>query len=226
MAHPHWPLFELRLVTDRLVLRPPVDDDLPALVDLVRAGIHDPASMPFEHTWTDQPSPQLERGVYQWAWRQRGTLHPDRWNLGFLVEARPHGRPLGIQDLLATDFPARRTVETGSWLGLDHQGNGYGKEMRSAVLHLAFDGLGAVTAETGAWADNEASLGVTRALGYEPNGETVALRRGRPDRQLHYRLARSRWSSASRPGVEVHGLAGARRLLGLDEGDAGAPGES
>ena len=41
-----------------------------------------------------------------------------------------------------------RTVGTGSWLGRPYQGRGIGKEMRGAVLALAFDGLGAEVAET------------------------------------------------------------------------------
>ena len=42
--------------------------------------------------------------------------------------------------------------------------------MRAAVLGFAFDGLGAQVAETGAFLDNGASNGVSRALGYEENG--------------------------------------------------------
>ena len=54
------------------------------------------------------------------------------------------GRPVGIQDVIAANFPVLRGVDTYSWLGIDHQGQGFGREMRAAVLHLAFDGLGAV----------------------------------------------------------------------------------
>ena len=42
--------------------------------------------------------------------------------------------------------------------------------MRGAVLALAFDGLGAESATTEAFVDNPASAGVSRALGYRPNG--------------------------------------------------------
>ena len=55
-----------------------------------------------------------------------------------------------------------RSVATGSWLGLRHQGHGIGKEMRAAVLHFAFAGLGAIEALSGAWDDNKPSLGVER----------------------------------------------------------------
>ena len=51
--------------------------------------------------------------------------------------------PVGIQHMAAKDFPVMRTVDTGSWLTLAEQRKGYGKEMRTAVLHLAFEELGA-----------------------------------------------------------------------------------
>jgi RimJ/RimL family protein N-acetyltransferase len=50
---------------------------------------------------------------------------------------------VGVQELWAENFAELRKVATGSWLGLKHQGQGIGIEMRSAVLHLAFACLGA-----------------------------------------------------------------------------------
>ena len=48
----------------------------------------------------------------------------------------------------AREFATRRMVGTGSWIGRDFQGRGFGKEMRAGLLTLAFDGLGAKLAET------------------------------------------------------------------------------
>ena len=42
-----WPLFGLRLRTDRLVLRLPGDGDLVRLLALANDGIHEPGTMPF-----------------------------------------------------------------------------------------------------------------------------------------------------------------------------------
>ncbi len=41
--------------------------------------------------------------------------------------------------------------------------------MRAAVLHLAFAGLEAEYADSDAFTDNAASLGVSRKLGYRPS---------------------------------------------------------
>jgi len=45
-----------------------------------------------------------------------------------------------------------------------------GTEMRAAVLHLAFDGLGAREAHSASFEDNPASQRVSLANGYQSNG--------------------------------------------------------
>lgn len=44
---PNWPLFGLRIRSQRLVLRLPTDEDLVRLIAVARAGIHPEGSMPF-----------------------------------------------------------------------------------------------------------------------------------------------------------------------------------
>jgi hypothetical protein len=58
MAHP-WPLFDLRLRTPLLELRLPTDDDLLALLEVARAGIHDPTTTPFQVPWDELPPARL-----------------------------------------------------------------------------------------------------------------------------------------------------------------------
>jgi RimJ/RimL family protein N-acetyltransferase len=67
-------------------------------------------------------------------------------------------------------------VDSSSFLTGAVRGRGLGKQMRAAVLTLAFGPLGARFAITSAWSDNHASLGVSRALGYVENGETADRR--------------------------------------------------
>jgi RimJ/RimL family protein N-acetyltransferase len=86
--------------------------------------------------------------------------------------------------------------------------------MRAAALHLGFAGLGANVAITGAWHDNAASLGVTRSLGYVPNGEEILLRRDKPDVMLHFRMARADWEARRRDDITIEGLEPCLGLFG------------
>lgn len=212
MAHPYWPLFDLRVRTPRVELRYPSDDDCIALAAVAAQGIHDPDWLPFTVAWTDAPSPELERNALKHWWGLRAATTPDAWVLPMAVSVS--GRLVGIQAVSATAFTVTKAVSTGSWLGRAFQGQGIGKEMRSAVLHLAFAGLGAEVAYTGAWHDNPASLGVTRALGYEPNGEEVMPRRGVADRQLKFRLTLAGWSERRQRDIEIEALEPCLEMLG------------
>jgi RimJ/RimL family protein N-acetyltransferase len=200
----YWPLLGLRITTPHLELRYPDDELAFALAELAGRGIHDPASMPFGVPWTDTPPVQLERQALQHYWLQRATTAPAEWSIDFAVLV--NGEVVGCQGVMTKDFPTRRTFTTGSWVGQSQQGRGIGKEMRQAVLHFGFEGLGATTAETAAWHDNAASLGVTRHLGYEPNGEGVELRRNDPDRMLRFRMERAQWEQARRADIHLLGL--------------------
>jgi RimJ/RimL family protein N-acetyltransferase len=212
MAHPCWPFFDLRLRTARLELRAPTDEDLVELAALAGQGVHPPEVMPFLVPWSDLPSPALERGILQWHWRCRAGLGPRSWWLDLVV--RREGVLVGTQGLGAEDFPLLRTVRTGSWLGRSHQGQGIGAEMRAAVLHLAFAGLGAEVATSAAFDDNPASERVSRKLGYEPNGVDRKAPRGVPVELRQFRLTRAVWAARPRAEVAIEGLAPCLPLLG------------
>jgi RimJ/RimL family protein N-acetyltransferase len=106
-------------------------------------------------------------------------------------------------------------VVTGSWLGAAYQGHGYGTEMRAAVLELAFRGLSAEVAESGAMQGNVASTRVSEKLGYEPAGEGTRSPRGQPVPETLYRLRREAWRNPMR--VELEALEPARPLFGAPQ---------
>jgi RimJ/RimL family protein N-acetyltransferase len=201
-----WPLFELAVRTPRLELRLLREDDFPAVVELIDGGIHDPGAMPFFVPWTDAEPGRRAREAAQWMWRHRANWSADNWTLtsGVFVG----GRVVGVQDLGAEHFRAVRSVETGSWLGRAHQGQGLGREMREAILHLAFAGLGAEEALSGAFEDNESSLATSRAVGYEENGEARGQRRDGSGRTIRFRMGRDAWEARRRPDIEIVGLEG------------------
>ncbi len=211
MAHPYWPVFDVVIRTPRLELRMPTDAELIALARLAGEGIHDPGWMPLAG-WTDQPSPQLERGVLYWHWGRRGDWMPTAWN--FNPVAVVDGEVVGTQGMHANDFAKLGVVNTGSWLGRRFQGRGIGREMRAAVLHLAFAGLGALEARSGYWHDNEPSRRVSAGLGYEVVGERWLLRRDVRDREVEVRLRREVWESSRRDDIELSGVDEARELFG------------
>jgi RimJ/RimL family protein N-acetyltransferase len=210
----HWPLFDLRIRTERLELRLPTDDDLMALVDEVRRGVHDPTTMPFQVPWTDLPSPELERSFLRFMWQARASWSATDWHMPFVV--LESGEPVGVQELRAVDFPTRRVAETGSWLGLRHQGRGIGTEMRAAVLRLAFDGLGATHATSGALSTNQASARISQKLGYLPNGTTIVAPRGVPVEERLFLLRREDWRPDRYP-ASIEGLDGCLDMFGLPE---------
>jgi RimJ/RimL family protein N-acetyltransferase len=203
MAHPYWPVFDVVVRTPRLELRLPDEDELVQLARLAGEGIHDPGWMPLTG-WTDQPSPQLERGVLYWHWGRRGDWRPEAWNYNPI--ALVDGEVVGSQGMFANDFAKLGVVSTGSWLGRRFQGLGLGKEMRAAILHLAFAGLGALEAQSGFWHDNEASRRVSEHLGYEPNGERWLLRRDVRAREVEVRLPRGTWERHRRDDIGIEGL--------------------
>ncbi len=210
-----WPLFDLTIRTPRLELRPPADPDVFALAELARQGIHDPEEMPFRFAWTDAPSPELERNALQFHWRIRASWTVEAWHLPFAVWF--DDQIVGQQDILATDFLHTRTFESGSWLGRAHQGQGIGKEMRAAVLHLGFEGLGAQRAETGAYERNHASLGVTRSLGYEANGDAIVAPRGEPQTELAFKMSRATFDRVRRDDITIENLEPCLPMFGLTD---------
>jgi RimJ/RimL family protein N-acetyltransferase len=207
-----WPLFALRIRSERLVLRLPTDDEIVALIDLSRAGIHPPDEMPFGVAWSVVPSPEFERGSLQHHWLMRATWTPDDWNLNLMAEL--DGKPIGSQSVHGRSFAVHRTVDTGSWLGRDWQGRGLGKEMRSAVLAFAFDGLGARAAESEAFLDNVASNRVSRSVGYEDNGRGALAPQGVSRETQRFRMTLEAWRSRPRPPVTIEGLDGCREMFG------------
>lgn len=212
----HWPLFGLRITTPRLELRYPNDADVGELAELSANGVHDPDTMPFTTEWTDVASPELERSTLQYLWRCRAEFSPEGWDLGLAVSHQ--GRLVGVQNLSARHFPTMRNAETGSWLGVAHQGQGIGKEMRAAMVHFAFECLEAEAVTSGAYLDNMASRRVSETVGYEPNGTTFAMRRGQRAEQIRYLLTRQRWTETRADlAIEVHGFEPCRALLGLDQ---------
>ena len=207
-----WPLFGLRIRSENLVLRLPMDHELPALIELAKAGIHPPDEMPFGVAWSTVPSPDFERGFVQHHWSGRAAWDPGDWTLHLAVER--DGALIGSQSVGARGFAVLRTVNSGSWLGRAYQRQGFGTEMRAAILSFAFDRLGALAAESDAFLDNPASSGVSRSLGYEENGRATLAPQGVARETQRFRMTADMWRARPRPPVTIEGLEACREMFG------------
>ncbi|WP_330174393.1 GNAT family N-acetyltransferase [Streptomyces sp. NBC_01498] len=211
---PHfWPLYGLRITTPRLELRLPDLTRLSELAAVAAAGVHDEDRMPFSVPWTDASPEERGRATFQHVLGTVAHWSPGAWTLSLAVIHED--QVVGRQDLTATDFAVTGEAQSGSWLGRAYQGRGIGTEMRAALLHLAFEGLGARCLTSGAMTDNAASLRVSEKLGYRPDGLEVVSVRGEARTQRRLRLERADWEAHRTVPVELHGLEPSLALFGV-----------
>ena len=209
-----FPPLHVEVTTPRLALRGATDDLLAELVPVVRAGVVGDDDSPFDDPMSlYEASPTREWRWLRAVWSARARAEPQWWRLSLVVDVE--GRKVGMQDLIAEDFPTFGLVHTFSWLAPDARGRGLGREMRSAVLHLAFAGFGAHEASSEAFLDNTASNAVSRSLGYEPDGLNWATRRGRPAQLQRWRLDRQTWERTRRSDITLSGVEECLPLFGL-----------
>ena len=216
MATPDaWPLFGLSVITPRVELRYATDDLLLELTG-VAGDVIAPGTLPFDGDASFyDPTPVGRRRWLAGQWGARARTSPEWWVLVFAIVV--DGRAIGTQEITGIEFPAVRSVETFSWLARSHQGLGLGREMREAVLHLAFAELGADRALSEAFEDNVPSSRISLAMGYEPEGTVWRTRRGEAAPMTRFVLTREAWEARRRSDVEVRGLEACLPLLGLEE---------
>jgi RimJ/RimL family protein N-acetyltransferase len=202
----HWPLRRLRLTTERLVLRQPGEEELAGLAEVAAGGVHKPGERPFLTPWTEVPPAERALSVMQGHWSSLASWSPQDWELQLGVFRET--TPIGLVALRAQDFAVLREVKTWSWLGLPYHRQGLGTEARRALLHLAFEGLGAEAALTEVFQDNAGSQGVSRKLGYKPDGISRDVRDGEVVVSDRLRLTREDWQPSA--PVEVTGLEACR----------------
>ena len=123
VTYRYWPLFDLRLSTPDLRLRPLTEADLAPIADLLPEDVEqDPGLASY-----DFGDPRVARGIvfHQAYWRAFGTWRPEAWRLSFVVRTTD-GEILGVQELEGNDFPVLRTVDSSSFLVTAARGRGLG----------------------------------------------------------------------------------------------------
>ena len=211
-----WPLFGLRIRSERLELGMPTDPDLFDLAKTARGGVYAPGEMPFLVPWTETPSPDFEYNFLQYHWGLRSAWNPNSWRLELGIHV--DGQLAGAQAISADGFREHSTISTGSWLGRSFQGKGYGKEMRAAVLAFSFDYLRADWVTSSAFVDNPASIAISRSLGYEETShEWVGEEDQGPREAINFLMTPHLWYARERMPIEVDGFDDCREFFGLWE---------
>lgn len=212
MKYDFFPIDKLRIRTERLELRLPTNAELVELGHRAIEGIHPDDQMPFAFPWSRKPPVELGRGLMQHHWNMLASWKPEKWALQLGVFF--HGEPVGVQDLEARDFATVKEVDSASWLAREFQGQGIGTEMRAAILYLAFQGLGAEYANSGAFVGNHASVAVSAKNGYQHNGSSRMMVENKVRENVHFRLSREDWD-ASQVEVDLTGVEAAKPMFGL-----------
>jgi RimJ/RimL family protein N-acetyltransferase len=195
-----WPFFDLRITAGEVVLRGATDADLAVLETLLPDDLEmNPANQRFASLPAEA---DRRRQLLAEIWKHRGTWSPGSWCLDLAVEVE--GRVVGVQGLEGDQFSELRTVDSFSWLSADVRGRGLANQMRTGVLALAFDHLGAEVAVSSARTDNAPSLAVSYRLGYVDNGITRTVTPTGPFELQHVRLTRDAWRAGGRT-AEVAG---------------------
>jgi RimJ/RimL family protein N-acetyltransferase len=186
-----WPAAGVRVRAGDLELRWIDDGLLAEVAELASRGVHDDGEMPFIFPWTRGTPEEVARSVVAFQWASRAQIGADEVRLELC--ALLDGRPVGVQGASGSQWRVLREVETGSWLGREHQGKGVGKRMRALMLHLLFEGLGAEHVTSAAFADNVRSNAVSIATGYLADGQKRVVREGASAIQNRFRMTRDHW---------------------------------
>ncbi|MGE3306276.1 MAG: GNAT family N-acetyltransferase [Rhizobiaceae bacterium] len=170
------------LVTERLVLRAPHDDDLPELAELAN-------SRRIAEMLSRMPHPYGEAEARAFLASSR---RPRAAGCVFAVTLADSGAFIGCAGLNATDAG----LELGYWIGERHWGNGYATEAAHALVDLAFRATGIDELLVACRVLNGASRRVVHKCGFQYAGQGMmdSLAAGQVPVE-RYRLDRRTWLS-------------------------------
>ena len=212
------PLLGLRITAGPVELRGITDDLLGPLAGLA-TDIHDPDFMPFYTPWSLTPAAGMPRSMAQFHWGSRSRFAIEHWSADLAVFY--DGEIVGSQGISTTDYLVTRTGETGSWLGRKFQRQGIGTAMRQVMCAFVFDHLDALSITSGAYEDNQSSVGVSRKVGYTENGTERRNRMGKPVTLVRFLLEPGNLVRYEH-SLTVEGLPEFRRSIGLDADQSAA----
>jgi RimJ/RimL family protein N-acetyltransferase len=148
-----------RLETDRLILRPPEERDVPTVVALI--GDYDVAK-----NLSTVPHPYTVQHAREWLGKQPANLAAGT-DYGFSIARKEDGAHIGGCGLHRKE----NGNEFGYWLGKPYWKNGYATEAARRIVEFAFFELGLPAVWAGWFHDNPASGHVLAKIGCRPNGQ-------------------------------------------------------
>lgn len=170
------------LVTERLVLRPPHDDDLPELVELAnnRRIAEMLARMP-------HPYGEAEAKAFLAMARRKPTT-----DTVYAISLADSGAFIGCAGL----NPGELGLELGYWVGAPYWGRGYATEAAHALVDLAFRATNVDALHVSCRVTNPASRRVIHKCGFQYAGQGMvhSLAAGQMAVE-RYRLDRKTWVS-------------------------------
>lgn len=208
--HP-WPLYELEIKTEKCVLRLPSDQELFDHVDGFHSDVFAFGEAGFLNGdwWKKQKGLEFNTQFLRYQWLLRANWQNKNWSmpLGIFVD----DKLVGMQSLRNNGVEKRimwgdKAAYTGSWLLKDYHGKGIGKAARAGIARLAFD-IGFKWVISTAIPANEASIGVSKSLGY------TAYKEREIDGKNHVYLALAEKRFKYDSSIEITGLDEAKVLF-------------
>lgn len=147
---------EISISTERLVLRPFDDGDVPALTDMMNDEL--------VRAWTSVPVPYTEADARTWVRRTAPAERAEGRGIVFAVAEFLTGRLVGIVHLTNTDWRCRAT-ETSYVIAPWARGEGYAPESVLAAAQWLFEEMEFERLELRTAAGNTASQQVAQKIG-------------------------------------------------------------
>jgi len=150
----------MRLVTERLVLRPPQYQDAK---DIVRNA----NNLKVSRYLAFVPYPYSLKDARAFIRFCRNKAKKKQYNFG--VTLKQTGKVIGMIGLRAFDRFGKK-AEVGCWLGKKYWRKGFGTEAMNAIIRFAFAKLKLVRLEAEIFVENKPSAGLVQKLGFKKEG--------------------------------------------------------
>lgn len=178
------------LKTKRLILRPPKKSDWKDVVE----GVN---NLNVSKMISTIPHPYSKKDASGWI-NQSAKENKKKENKShhFMIELKSEKKVIGCTSITSV-YRFVNKAHAGSWINEDYWRNGYILEAKIAVFDFAFNILNLNKIETDVFAENKASNGMQKKLGFRFVGTLKESSRSMANKKLHdvnvWELMKSDW---------------------------------